>query len=86
MDILDLSLQITRDIHSHYSKNSYYNFQVPNIYSLTSTTFYYIVSKEWNSLPKDLREIENKAHVKQELKKYLYIRAEQRSALTSVFY
>ncbi len=62
------------------------NVKVSMITSITSTTFYYNISKEGNSLPEESREIRNTTSVKWELKKYLYIRAEQRSALTSVFY
>ncbi len=43
---------------------------------IASTTFYYNVSKEWNSRPEDLRAIENKHSFQRELKKYLFIRAE----------
>ncbi len=57
-----------------------------NIKSITSTIFYYNASKEWNSLPEDLRAIENKTSLKWELIKYLLIRAEQRDLLSYVFY
>ncbi len=51
-----------------------------------STTFYHNASKEWNSLPEDLRAIESKTFFRHELMKYLFIRADQRDLSSYVFY
>ncbi len=64
-----------------------YNFKIPTINS-TVATFYYNASKEWNSVTPEQRAIDNKTYFKQELKKYLFTRAEQRvrDLLSFVFY
>ncbi len=36
----------TRYVRYHYTRRSCYNFQIPNINYMRSTTFYYNVSKE----------------------------------------
>ncbi len=60
---------------------------IPNIISITSSTFCYNASKEWSSLTEeDLMAIENKTSFKWDLKKYLFIRAEQEDLLNNVFY
>ena len=65
------------DVHSHNTRGSNFNFQVPKINSITSTTFYYNAIKEWNALPDNVRGITNKDTFKRVLKSHLNERAFQ---------
>jgi hypothetical protein len=44
-----------RDLHHHSTRGKHYNFVVPNVNGMTSTTFYFNAIKDWNSLPIPLK-------------------------------
>ncbi len=43
--------------HSHSTRSSSYNFHVPRVTSITSNSFYYQGTLDWNSLPSNIRSI-----------------------------
>jgi hypothetical protein len=57
-----------RDLHSHNTRGSEYNFVVPVTNTITQGTYYYNVIKDWNSMPDSLRSIEDKDAFKRSLK------------------
>ena len=76
----------TRDVHSHDTRGSNYNFRVPKINTVTAGTFYYNAIKQWNSLPDDLRSVEDKVQFKKSLKTHLKIVADQRHQSSVISY
>ncbi len=60
-------------VHSHGTRDSAYNFFVPQVNSITKTTFYYNAIKHWNLLPDRVKSIKCKASFKTEVKK-IYVR------------
>ena len=76
----------TRDVHSHDTRGSNYNFRVPKINTITAGTFYYNAIKQWNSLPDDLRSVEDKVQFKKSLKTHLKIVADQRHQSSVISY
>ena len=58
-------------VHNHYTRKSQYNFHVPTINSISSSTFYYNAILAWNSLPKDIQSILKYNTFKKEVKQYM---------------
>ncbi len=59
-----------RDRTQHTRRNQW-NFIVPNIKGAEGNTFYFNSTKDWNSLPEKLKNCENIASFKKEVKRHL---------------
>ena len=60
-----------RDCHQYFTRSSEFNFWVPPIKGQQKTTFYYNGIIDWNSLPNNLKSIQNIYDFKSKVKKYL---------------
>ena len=58
-------------VHRYNTRSSNFNFYVPNVTGLQSSTFYYSGINLWNSLPNDLKCIPIKSDFKPKLKQFL---------------
>jgi hypothetical protein len=63
-----------RDLHHHPTRGKHYNFVVPNVNGVTSTTFYYNAIKDWNSLPIPLKSTKNFQSFKSGVKEFIFNR------------
>ena len=66
-----------RDLHHHSTRGKHYNFVVPNVNGMTSTTFYFNAIKDWNSLPVPLKSTKNFQLFKSCLKEFIFNRCRQ---------
>ena len=57
--------------HSHSTRSSSMNYNIPSIKWCESTIFYYSGIKDWNSLPESVKNCNNKNRFKTNVKKYL---------------
>ncbi len=61
--------------HNHITRSSFASFQIPQVNSITKTSFNYNATQEWNSLPEELKLIQNKDSFKKHLKQHLLSKA-----------
>ena len=70
-DYLSQDFKRLSDVHSYFTRSSSHNFFVPSVNGLSSKSFYYTGILSWNSLPQEIKCIENKGSFKKHLKKFL---------------
>ena len=58
-------------IHSHATRGNRLNFFVPRVKGLTSKSFFYCSTLDWNSLPDNIKLIHDKHSFKQAIKNHL---------------
>ena len=58
-------------LHSHNTRGSDFNFQVPMIKTPSSCSFYFNAIKDWNSLPDNIKSISLKSAFKKDAKTHL---------------
>ncbi len=75
---LQTNFNKTRD-RAHHTKDSHWNFVVPNVKGAESNVFYFSAIKDWNKLPTELKTCENVASLKKELKKHLVQTASEKA-------
>ena len=75
-----------RDVHSYNNRGSSYNFHVPKINTITAKTFYYNAITLWNSLPDNVKSLQNKDSFKKSLKSHLFSQGLLRETATVVTY
>ncbi len=59
------------DIHNHRTRSSSYNFHVPRVCGVSSSTFFYNGILIWNALPNKFKGIKSKITFKKKVKSYL---------------
>ena len=59
------------EVHNYYTRNSQFNFKLPERLGSIGNSFHYFAIKHWNSLPNDLKGIPNFLLFKRKLKEYL---------------
>ena len=59
------------NVHSHNTRGSVFNFQVPRTKSHNAKSFYSNAIKHWNSLPENIKSIRQKHKFKKEAKAHL---------------
>ena len=57
--------------HTYNTRSSHSNFVVPKIRGVDSTSFFYTAINDWNTLPNDLKTVENHDSFKTNLKQFL---------------
>ena len=57
--------------HQHCTRNSMQNFRVPKCTTITSGSFYYHAIQDWMSLPRAIKSISSKPHIKNSVKAHL---------------
>ena len=75
--ILDPTSILLLPFHDYNTRNSCFNFNLPERVGSIGNSFYYNAIKHWNSLPNDIKEIENCAHFKRKLKEYLTLESQE---------
>lgn len=65
----------TSDFHKYNTRDSKYNFVVPRAQGQACNTFYKTAIQEWNSLPTNIRSVNNKIQFKSATKKHLSFQA-----------
>ena len=65
------NFNLVTDLHNYETRNSQYNFTLPNRVGSIGNCFYYNAIKYWNSLPNHIKAIGNFAHFKRVLKDFL---------------
>lgn len=58
-------------VHSHNTRGSIFNFQLPKIKTHSAGSFYYNAIKNWNRLPENIKSILLKYNFKKDAKAYL---------------
>jgi len=61
----------TRGSLKYITRSSHYNFRIPMIKGIESSTFFYSGVKDWNSLPNPIKETSNKTAFKKAVKQFL---------------
>ena len=67
-------LHLLHAVHSHNTRGSGLNFVLTRELSLSQNGFAFTAIKHWNSLPSDLKSIDNIRVFKQRLKQFLFTR------------
>ena len=73
------------NVHSYNTRNSRFNFNLPERVGCVGNSFYYNAIKHWNSLPNDIKGIENFVHFKRRLKEYLSIESQREDAKNMLY-
>ena len=58
-------------VHSHNTRGSIFNFQVPRVKSHSAKSFYCNAIKFWNSLPENIKSIHLKYKFKKDAKSHI---------------
>ena len=64
-------------LHNYETRNSQYNFTLPERVGSIGKCFYYNAIKHWNSLPIHIKAIGNFAHFKRVLKDFLSLESQR---------
>ena len=43
------------EVHSYSTRHSLYNFNVPSVYNISKSTFYFNAVQDWNQLPENIK-------------------------------
>jgi hypothetical protein len=62
-----------QDVHGHNTRGNKLNFYVPKVTEVTKKTFFYNSILDWNSLPPNIKQIENKLTFKKGLKFHIKV-------------
>lgn len=62
----------TRDINTHNTRFSEFNFYIPAVNGHSANTFYYNAIKDWNSLPVDIKKTKSSFAFKSKVKGFLF--------------
>ena len=73
------------DLHNYETKNSQYNFTLPERSGSIGKCFYYNAIKHWNSLPNHIKAIRNFAHFKRVLKDFLSLESKRIETSDMIF-
>ena len=65
-------------VHCRETRASHFNFYVPSVKGRATETFYFKGIKDWNSLPDDVKAIDNYGHFKKQTKAYILARSLER--------
>ena len=65
-------IRLISSIHGHFKRYSYKSFELGHCKAQGKKTFQYNGAKEWNDLPKYLKEITNKDMFKRKCKSHMF--------------
>ena len=65
---LKYKFRVFSEIHNHNTRNSAYNFILPRAKSQACNTFFFTGIQEWNSLPTEIKQINNPNQFKRAIK------------------
>ena len=61
----------TSQIHRYTTRSNPMNFWVPRVDSVTAKSFYYQATLDWNGLPQEIKNIQNKSSFKKAVRIHL---------------